>query len=463
MIKPIAFIVGRLPAFSSVAARLPTFFFIALFSLLAYAAGRSVPPSARSDEDAATNGEHAGHDDTGSQAADVEYVCPMHPQIRQDEPGTCPICFMDLVPVQLGGGGSDNGVSLTMSDSAVRLSHVRTGPVERVPLARELDVFGRVATTDDGAANITAWTGGRIERLYVQTIGDTVRRGQRLARIYSPELVVAQETLVHARGILREATEAGSTSRMQAATAAEHAAKTELRLLGISDSQIEELVADGTADETVLIYAPAGGTVMRRFANEGDHVQRGSAILELADLDEVWVQLEVYERDLRYIDIGTHVDLRIPGAAAGELSGTIAFIDPVVDPARRVARARVVLDNDDGTLRPDMFVEATIATPVTDDRGRPPVSVPASSVLWTGTRSVVYVYDAMENPPVYMPVEVEIGDRIGERQVIDAGVFPGETVVVEGAFRLDASLQIRGGASMMNPDADQNTGGGHDH
>ena len=437
--------------------RLPTVAFVALFSLIAYAIGRaSHAATSAADASDVEQAEHADH------AEATEYVCPMHPQIRQDEFGTCPICFMDLVPVELG-GGDDSGVALVMSESAVRLSHVRTSLVERVPLERHINVFGRVATTDDGDASITAWTGGRIERLYVETIGETVRRGQRLARVYSPELVVAQETLIHARRILAEAEAAGSVGRVRAAQAAEHAASTELRLLGISNQQMEELVADGIADETVMIYAPAGGTVMRRLANEGDHVQRGAPILELANLDEVWIQLEIYERDLPHVAVGTRVNLTVPGVEAGRFSGTIAFIDPTVDATRRIARARVVIDNASGAFRPDMFVEATIESPVVDHRGRPPVSVPASAVLWTGQRSIVYVYDETEDPPVYMPVEVELGDRIGNRQVVSAALFPGETVVTSGAFRLDASLQIRGGASMMNPSGSQGGGGGHDH
>ena len=441
----------------ALASRLPTIAFVLLFAVIAFAAGRlapAAPDDAGSDAASADDADHADHD--------VEYVCPMHPQIRQVEFGTCPICFMDLVPVESGGGG-DTDITLTLSDAATRLSHVRTGPVARVPLERRIEVFGRVAATDDGQANITAWTGGRIERLYVETVGETVRRGQRLARVYSPELVVAQETLIHAREILAQARADGSENRAAAAEAAEHAAATELRLLGVSDDQIEELVADGVADETVMIYAPAGGTVLRRHAREGDHLSRGAPIVELADLDEVWVQLEVYERDLPHVRVGTPVELRLPGIGSRQLAGEVAFIDPIVDPARRVARARVVLDNPDGSLRPDMFVEGSILAPVVDARGRPPVSVPASAVLWTGTRSIVYVYDEIESPPVYMPIEVELGERVGDRRVVVSGVFPGETIVVQGAFRLDASLQIRGGTTMMNPGGEAGAGGGHDH
>lgn len=438
--------------------RVPSFVLVAVVAIVAFAIGRFAPRDTREDAGAPlADTDGAATHDHGGEAAD-EYVCPMHPQIRQSEPGTCPICFMDLVAVATGGGGSESAIALSLSESATALARVRTAPVARVPLERRIHVFGRVATADDGTANITAWTAGRIERLYVETIGEELRRGQRLARVYSPELVVAQETLIHAREILERARRDGSESRAHAAETAAHAALTELRLLGLADDTIEELVADGVADESVIIRAPAGGTVLRRHVSEGDHVDRGAPILDLADLDEVWIQLEIYERDLPHVSPGTAVELRVPGAGGRVLTGEIAFIDPIVDPDRRVARARVVVPNPDGTLRPDMFVEADIVSDELDHRGRPPVSVPASAVLWTGRRSLVYVYDELESPPVYMPIEVDVGDRLGDRVIIESGVFPGEVVAASGAFRLDASLQIRGGNSMMHAEP----AGGHD-
>ena len=433
--------------------RTPTGVYVILVAFIAFSFGRmGSQPSDDAEPESQTEHDHDAE----------EYVCPMHPQIRQDEFGTCPICFMDLVPVETD-GGAESAITLTMSESAAALARVRTTPVARVPLERRIDVFGRVATTDEGHANITAWTGGRIERLYVETIGEEVRRGQRLARIYSPELVVAQETLIHARQILRDAQAAQSESRAAAAEAAEHAAMTELRLLGVSDRQIEDLVADGEADESVIIYAAAGGTVLHRHVSEGDHVGRGTPILELANLDEVWIQLEIYERDLPYVSVGAPVELRVPGVGEAAMDGEIAFIDPVVDPARRIARARVVVENDDGGLRPDMFVEASIVSSVLDHRGRAPLSVPSSAVLWTGLRSLVYVWDPTESPPIYMPIEVVLGERIGERQVIESGIFEDEEVVAEGAFRLDASLQIRGGRTMMHPSGDAGQTRQHEH
>ncbi len=423
--------------------RTPTVLFVLMAAVLAFALGRVGTPQGESVS-------HAGHTGHDYEEADGEYVCPMHPQIRQTGEGTCPICFMDLVPVETSATEELNRNEVALSPAASALAEIRTEAVRREPLSRSIEVFGRVATTDTGDANITAWTGGRIERLYVEDVGSVVHRGQRLARIYSPALVVAQETLIHAREILADAEAAASQSRVSAARATEHAALTELRLLGVGERQIEDLVADGVADESVQIYAPAGGTMVRRFVSRGDHVARGDALFELVDLDEVWIQLEIYERDLPSVSPGARVMLRVPGAQSEEFAGTIAFLDPVIDPERRVARARVVVDNAAGEFRPDLFVEGEIEAPVLSPDGRSPVTVPSSAVLWTGRRSLVYVQDVTTTPPVYVAVEVDLGESVADRQVILSGIFPGERVVSNGAFRLDASLQIRGGASMMS-------------
>jgi Cu(I)/Ag(I) efflux system membrane fusion protein len=440
--------------------------------IAAFALGRRTAPEHDPGADVATDPDpHAAHAEHGAgqggdEGAEVEYVCPMHPQIRRDEPGTCPICHMDLVPVEAGGTEEGDGV-IALSEAAVALARVRTEEVARTPLMKTLRLFGRIEASDSGEARVTAWTAGRVERLYVQNVGERVRRGQRLVAIYSPEIVLAQETLIHARRIAREARELGSPTREATAEATARAARTELRLLGLDDDAIDDLVADGVADEVVTIRSPGSGTVTERLVREGDHVERGTPLLALSDLSEVWAQLEVYEQDLPLVREGATVSMRLPGHGGEAISGRVAFIDPVLDPRRRVARARVVLENPAGALRPEMFVEAEVHTEVTDVEGRVPVSVPATAVLWTGERSLVYVHDPVESPPVVMPIEVVLGARVGDRYVIEEGVFPGEEVVVNGAFRIDADLQIRGGDSMMGRGAggaaDPSAGGGHVH
>jgi Cu(I)/Ag(I) efflux system membrane fusion protein len=421
----------------------------------AFGLGRgAAPPTDASDGSGASSA-------APSAGENVTYVCPMHPQIRQPTPGSCPICFMDLVPV-VAGAGDSSGISVSLSDSEHALARVQTSVVERVALTREVRLFGRVAGAESADANITAWAGGRIERLHTATVGQTVRRGDRVASIYSPDIVVAQETLIHAMQSLEEARAAGSELRTQSADLAIRQARTELRQLGLADDSVDEIIADGNPDETVIIRAPHGGTVTDRMVREGDWVEPGMPIVSVTSLNQVWVQLEVYERDLPFVRPGDPVDIMIAGT--GLVAGRIAFLDPYVDPMLRIVRARVELPNPSGQLRPGQFVEAVLQTELLDDDGRPPISVPSSAVLWTGPRSIVYVVDSLSIPPAYVPVEVEIGPRAGSRTVVRAGVFPGEEVVSHGAFRIDSTLQIRGGRSMMSgPAGDAAIGGGEPH
>lgn len=414
---------------------------VVVIVITAFFAGRACAPGASPAD------EHADHQH-GEEEAASEYVCPMHPQVRQSEPGTCPICFMDLVPVESGGAGGDiPGVSLTPGAKA--LARVQTAKAEAVELSRSVDVYGRVEVNETAEVDLTAWAGGRIDKLYVQAVGEKVKKGQRLARIYSPDLLAAQQTLVQASRNLESSQESGSDMRGRAAQAALEAARTELRLLGMSARQLDAVLKGGKAQEFVDIFASSAGTVRERVVSQGDWVQPGGRVLSLMALDTVWVQLDVYERDLPVVQVGQTVTLDIPALSQEAVEGEIAFIDPVIDAQKRVARARVVLKNADAKLRPGMFVTGRIEAALLDD-AQVPLSVPATAVLWTGKRSLVYRVEDHNGEPVYVPAPVVLGARVGGRFVIVEGLSEGDEVVSHGAFRLDASLQIRGGPTMMS-------------
>ena len=374
------------------------------------------------------------------------WTCPMHPQIQQDEFGTCPICHMDLVPAGAS-SGNDDGPAVHLSEGARRMARVQNGYVERGSLHGELEVFGTVEVSENAEVDLTAWTGGRIEALRVTARGEEVRRGQLLARIYSPELLAAQRTLLQARENAEEARAAGSERRLRAAEASLEAARTELRLLGVDSRQIRSIEESGQARETLDVFATASGTVQSRYVSEGDFVQTGDRILSLAALDTVWVQLEIFERDLHRVAVGAPVTIQLPGSAGEPLEGRVDFIAPEIDRARRVARARVVLANPEGHLRPGMYVTARLEVA---EEGADLLSVPRSAVLWTGPRSLVYVFDRSMDPPGYVPRPVELGPAVGDRQVILSGLEEAEEIAIRGAFRIDASLQIQGGPTMMS-------------
>ncbi len=237
-----------------------------LLLLVTFLLGRTSASDDTDDED----------DEPAASSADAEdddsniWTCPMHPQIREIEPGSCPICHMELVPtddVNTDGGEHGEIGAVQLSEDAKRAARVQHDTVERTSLSDEIDVFGRVDVSEDSEVDLTAWTGGRIERLMVSAEGERVEQGELLAQMYSPDLLEAQRSLVQARNSLHAAREAGSERRKRAAESAMAAARDRLRLLGLDARQIDEIGNGGEARETVDIYATTSGTVQTRHAS----------------------------------------------------------------------------------------------------------------------------------------------------------------------------------------------------
>lgn len=382
--------------------------------------------------------------------AGAVWTCSMHPQIRQGEPGDCPICGMDLVLAStLGASGSTDRVVLT--ERARALARLQTAAVVREgDAASEIRLLGRVEPDERTRRNVTTWVDGRIDRLQVAVTGEEVHAGQVVATLYSPEVYAAHQDLLAAARQLTRLGE-GTASARAAAGAALEAARERLRLLGVPAWELERMETAEQATRAVSVRTPFGGTVLERVATEGAYVQTGAVLYRLADLSHLWVQLDAYERDLPRLAVGQEVELEVEGVSE-RLGGTVAFIDPTLDPQRRTAQVRVEVDNAGGLLRPGMFAEAVVASTL---GGAAPLVVPASAPLFTGARSLVYVEVDDGEVLAYEPRDVRLGPRLGEVYPVLAGLQEGERVVSRGAFALDADLQIRGGPSMMaRPDAD---------
>lgn len=370
------------------------------------------------------------------------WTCAMHPQIRMHEPGKCPICGMDLIPLNQGGSDTTTDpLAIHMTEEAAQLANVLTTLVSKQNPVKDIRLYGKVQADERLLQSQVSYLPGRIEKLFVNFTGEVVRKGQTLALIYSPELVTAQQELL----------ETVSTKSSQPVLY--EAAKDKLRQWKLSESQIAAIESSGKVKTEFEVYANTSGIVSARRINNGDYISPGSVLFDVADLSHVWIMFDAYESDLPYLSQGQKVSFTIQALPGTNFSGNISFIDPVLDPVTRVARVRVEISNQGGKLKPEMFATGIVNANLNHYKGR--LVIPRSAVLWTGKRSVVYVKQSGSDEPIFKIRQIELGPLLGNSYVVENGLMDGEEIVTQGAFSVDASAQLEGKPSMMNPQVGQ--------
>lgn len=390
------------------------------------------------EEAAALTGEEAIHD---HEEGDAEvWTCAMHPQIRENGPGLCPICGMELIPVTSGaeGVGQDE---IQMTEAAMKMADIQTVEVTEALPAKRIYLPGKVKADERQIATIPSHFPGRIERLHVDFTGEEVRQGQRLATIYSPELVQAQKELL-------EATRFRKTN-----PSFYEAAVNKLKLWNINQKQVERILETGEIQYNFDVYATRSGTVVEKLVTAGDYVEEGQPLLKIAPLDQLWVLFDAYESDLAWIEEGDEIVFTVESLPGEEFVSEVVFIDPVIDPQTRSASVRTEVANPEGELKPGMFAQGVLES--TLEGIEDALVVPKTAVLWTGKRSLVYVKDPKFEQPTFEYREVLLGPEAGDYYVISEGLEEGEEVVANGVFKVDAAAQLEGKRSMMNPDASE--------
>ncbi|AZQ62209.1 efflux RND transporter periplasmic adaptor subunit [Flammeovirga pectinis] len=362
------------------------------------------------------------------------YTCSMHPQIHQKDPGNCPLCGMKLIPES--GDTSVDVNHITLSKSATALANIQTTSVLKSSPKKVLQMQGKIAVDERRTYAQASHIAGRIEKSYVNYIGEKIKKGQKLATLYSPQLVTAQREYFEAKKV--------KDSNPQLLRSAIE----KLRLWKLSEKQIREIDKSGKVKTVFDIRADISGVITQLNVLEGDHVMQGKILYEVADLSRLWVKFDAYESDLAWVKVGDQISFTVTSYPGETFTTKVSFIDPFINPKTRVASVRGNVVNREHKLKPEMFVNGKIQAelPVNNEV----IVVPKSSVMWTGPRSVVYVKVPNVDTPTFEMKEVVLGAELTNSYIIKKGLKDGDRVVTQGTYTVDAAAQLKGKPSMIS-------------
>jgi Cu(I)/Ag(I) efflux system membrane fusion protein len=369
----------------------------------------------------------AGADAETAERKPQYYYDPMHPSEHFDKPGKSPFMDMQLVPKYVHGGTTGSGGaapgSIAVDSRVVQNLGIRLAKVEQGSFARTLDTVGSVGVDEHRIEAIQMREPGWVERLDVRAVGDPVHRGQRLAGVYSPDLLATQQELLIARK--------SEDSQLI------EAAGRRLALFGLSAAQIARIEKTGEVERRVDYYAPFDGFVMELGARQGAAVQPGTTLFQLADLSSVWISAEVPETQAAWLKPGDRAEVEVPALPDERFGAQVDYLYPELAQSTRTLKVRVVVDNPRKHLRPGMFATVHFHGAAQEQA----LTVPSEAVIKTGTRSVIIVADDGAH---FRPVLVQVGAEQGGRSEILKGLTLGQSVVASGQFLIDSEANLRG-------------------
>jgi membrane fusion protein, copper/silver efflux system len=375
---------------------------------------------------------------------DPKYVCPMHPQIVRDEPGSCPICGMRLVekrqdpvpaqPANTASPGADGGrPAVRLNGAVIQSMGVRTAKAERGMLSKQVRAVGRVEYDETRLAHVHPRAAGWIEALQLRAEGEPVKKGQELAELYAPDILSAQVDFLIALE------PQGRGARQIKADKARNL----LRVLDVPEAVISQIEQSRQTRNTVPVLAPAGGIVTKLMARQGMYVTPASEMFTIADLSRVWVMVDVFEHQLAWISPEQRAEMRVPAYPGRAWAGTVDYLYPALDAKTRTLPVRLVFENPDLALKPNMFADVVVAGAPEKET----LKVPREAVIITGEReSVVRALGGGR----FQPVDVVTGMQSGDTVEILSGLNEGDEVVVSGQFLIDSESSLQASFNRMS-------------
>jgi RND family efflux transporter MFP subunit len=386
------------------------------------------------------SGKLGGGASASAPAGAQTYICPMHPQVVQDHPGTCPICGMELVLKSAAAAGSSVSVDelkgAHLSPEQEVLANVTPVKPVRDSMALSVPATGEVAVPQDQMREVVAWQDGRIDNLVVGETGGTVREGQHIMDLYSEDLIQAQEEYLIALKAADELGDSGYESIADSTRGLLNASRSKLVRMGMKPEQLLQLEKTRKVVERVPIYAKEGGIVMDKKVAEGMYVMKGEELYSVASLNPIWVEVRLYEKDAASARVGDMVRFTSPAAPGTRFSGRVVLIEPMVDMETRTYKLRVKVDNPGLKLRPGMLLDAQIDFDYGDL-----LLLPRNAVLHTGNGDLVYV---KASDGTWQPRSVITGRDFGDRVEIVSGLKQSEEVAGSAVFLLDSEAQLKG-------------------
>ncbi|RRO21912.1 efflux RND transporter periplasmic adaptor subunit [Flavobacteriaceae bacterium 14752] len=380
------------------------------------------------------------HNHAQDQAEDSVWTCSMHPQIRKDEPGDCPICGMELIPASQMSDDIDPD-AIRMSKSARALAQVETTIVGNQNMDSSLNLSGQLEINQNETQSISANFKARVEKLYINEEGEAVNKNQIIAELYAPEIQILKDEL-------ELATQQDNSNLLKSIEK-----KIENYELSISDVK-------SLKNGKLKLRSPKTGVISNLNIEQGDNVKANQNLMGIVDLSTLWAVVDIYESDLDKISVGDQLTIQTPNHQ--NISGQVSFISPVLESNSRSAKARIVVNNPNQNLKPGVFITAKLKNTKPKTSSNQKLMVPKSAVLWTGKRSVIYQQLENENGVYFKMKTVETGSSSSDYIEILSGLKSGDKIVTHGAFSIDSEAQLANKPSMMNPEG-KTIKTGHQH